>query len=155
MPGDDNYNGTEILVGLVVFIGILYLTYVSIGLGKWHLLGADGYVVYADFVSASGLNTGDPVEAVGVEIGNVESISLAPDYQARLRLRIKEGVTIYEDAIAFIEWEGLVGDRSVSIDPGNPPNPIEPGDEIEQTRSQPSLQDLVGKLVAGDLLSRE
>ena len=152
MPGNGNYKRTEILAGLLVFVAILYLTYVAIGLGRWHLLGAGGYIVYADFVSASGLNIGDPVEVAGVEVGTVESISVTDDYQARARLRIKEGVTIYEDATASIQWEGLVGDRSVSIDSGNPPDPLEPGDEIQQTRSQPSLQDLVGELIAGDLL---
>ena len=79
----------KLSVGLLVFIAILYLMYVAIQFGKRHVLGAGGYVVYADFISAPGLRVGDPVEVVGVEIGTLESISLATDYQARVDLRIK------------------------------------------------------------------
>ena len=87
----------KLSVGLLVFIAILYLMYVAIQFRKRHVLGAGGYVVYADFISASGLRVGDPVEVVGVEIGTLESISLATDYQALVDLRIKDDVTIYRD----------------------------------------------------------
>jgi phospholipid/cholesterol/gamma-HCH transport system substrate-binding protein len=129
--------------------------YIAIGLlGKRNVLGTSGYVVYGDFFSSSGLNIGDPVEIAGVEVGTVASISLA-DYQARVGLRIKDTVTINDDAIASIETKGLLGDKSVSIDPGNSEKRLGPGAEINKTESPPSLQSLVGKLVAGDLVSAE
>ena len=82
MLSDQNYSRTEISVGLLVLIGVLYLLYVVIGLlGNWDVLGTSGYVIYADFVSASGLHAGDPLEIAGVEVGTVESIDLA-DYQS-------------------------------------------------------------------------
>jgi len=130
---------------------MLYLIYVSIGFGLGYAPGADGYLLYADFASASGLNTGDPVEIAGVQVGKVESISLT-DYQARVGLRIRDTVPLHMDAVATIEPEGLIGDRVVVIEPGNSEQPLGPGDEIEQTKSLPSLQELVGKLLAGDLL---
>jgi phospholipid/cholesterol/gamma-HCH transport system substrate-binding protein len=151
MASDENYNRGEILVGSLVSIGILYLVYVGIGLGNWHVLGADTYVVYADFVSASGLNVGDPVEIAGVEIGNVESISLVY-FQARVDLRIKDSVTIHEDSIATIKTKGLIGDRLLSVEPVTSVKSLEPGDEIKKTASPQSLQELVGELVAGDLV---
>ncbi|MGH7783027.1 MAG: MlaD family protein, partial [Candidatus Binatia bacterium] len=153
MPSDENYSRTEISAGLLVFIGVLYLLYVAIGLlGNGNVLGTSGYVIYADFVSASGLHAGDPLEIAGVEIGTVESISLA-DYRARVSLRINENVRIHEDAIASIEQDWLIGNSTISIDPGASAKILGPGDEIEQTWSPPSLQYLVGKLLAGDLVS--
>jgi phospholipid/cholesterol/gamma-HCH transport system substrate-binding protein len=150
-----HYDRIEIIVGFFVFLGTLYLLYIAIGLfGKWNVLGTSGYVLYADFFSASGLNVGDPVEIAGVEVGTVASVSLADD-QAHVGLRIKDTVTINDDAIASIETKGLIGDKSVSIDPGNSEKRLGPGAEINETESPPSLQFLIGKLVAGDLLYGE
>ena len=151
MPSDQNYSRTELSVGLLVFIGVLYLLYVAIGLlGNGNVLGTHGYVVYADFVSASGLHVGDPLEIAGVEAGTVESIRLA-DYRARVTLRIIDNVRIHEDAIASIEQDWLIGDRTISIDPGGSAKILGPGDELKQTRSPPGLQYLVGKLLTIDL----
>src|SRR5688500_19767101 len=83
MPSEQNYSRTEISVGLLVFVGVLCLLYAAIGLmGNGNVLGTSGYVIYADFVSASGLHVGDPLEIAGVEAGTVETIRLA-DYRAR------------------------------------------------------------------------
>src|SRR5919106_4820757 len=105
MPSTANHNRTEILIGTVAFVAILYVIYVAIGLAGWTVFGKHGYTLYADFFSASGLHVGDPVLIAGVEVGNVQSISLA-DYQARVGLRLKDGVAIQQDAIAAIENKG-------------------------------------------------
>lgn len=154
MSSDANHNRSEILVGIFVVIAILYLIYAAIGFGIQNLPGMGVYVLYADFVSASGLHTGDPVKVAGVKVGTVESITLA-DYRARVALTIKDTVDIHADAIASIERGGLIGNRSVSIEPGSSAKLLGPGGEIMQTESPPSIQQLVGKLFAGDLTSAE
>jgi phospholipid/cholesterol/gamma-HCH transport system substrate-binding protein len=154
MSSDANYNRTEIVAGIFVFIGILYLIYVAIGLTNCSLTGAGDYVLYAEFVSASGLHVGDPVEVAGVQIGTVEAISLA-DYQARVALRIKDNVRIHKDAVASIEQNWLIGDSTVSIHSGTSKKTLGPGGEIKETWSPPTLQYLIGKLLAGDLISAE
>lgn len=151
MSSSANYKRTEILIGIIVLIGLIYI---AIELAGWVVLGKPSYILYADFFSASGLHVGDPVEIAGVDVGKVESISLA-DYRARIGLRIIDGVTIRQDAIATIETKGLLGERSVSIEPGNSAKSLVPGDEIKETESPTSFQDLVAKLVTGDLISAE
>ena len=94
------------------------------------------------------------VRDCGVEVGTVESIRLA-DYQARVTLRINDNVRIHEDAIASIEQDWLIGNRTISINPGTSRKILGAEDEIKQTRSPPSLQYWVGELVAGDLVSVE
>jgi phospholipid/cholesterol/gamma-HCH transport system substrate-binding protein len=112
-----------------------------------------GYVLHADFVSASGVNVGDPVKIAGVKVGTVQSISLA-DYQARVAFRIKDTVEVHEDASASIETEGLIGDRSISIDPGTAgEKPLGPGDEIKDTDSPLSITEFLGTFLTGDLAS--
>jgi hypothetical protein len=48
--------------------------------------------------------------------------------------------------------EGFIGDRSVWIDPGTSDQSLRPGDKIKETESAESLQYLLGKLVAGDVV---
>ena len=153
MISDGNYHGKEITAGLLVLIGISYLLYIAVGAATRKIPAMGGYVLHADFVSASGLNVGDPVEVAGVKVGTVQSIRLA-DYQARVAFRIKDSVEVYEDAGASIETEGLIGDRSISIDPGTAgKKPLGPGDEIKDTDSPLSITELLGTLLTGDLRS--
>jgi phospholipid/cholesterol/gamma-HCH transport system substrate-binding protein len=153
MTSDGHYDGKEISAGLLVLIGIFYLLYVAVEAVTRKIPAMDGYPLHAEFVSASGLNVGDPVEIAGVKIGTVQSISLA-DYQARVAFRIKDTVAVYEDASASIETQGLIGDRSISIDPGTTAKkPLRPGDEIKDTDSPLSITELLGRLLTGDLTS--
>jgi phospholipid/cholesterol/gamma-HCH transport system substrate-binding protein len=91
----------NIAVGLFLVLGILALGYLSIKLGRVSFFGGSSYAVTVDFPSVGGLKPGSTVEIAGVEIGRVESIGLA-DYQARVTLRLNEGVRLQEDAIAAI-----------------------------------------------------
>jgi len=146
-----NQKSTEIFVGVLVAAAIVCLSFAAINMGQ-ATLSDSGYILYADFASASGLDAGDPVKIAGVEIGEVASIALA-DYQARVAFRIREHVRIYEDAVASIKTDGLIGDKSVSIDPGTSSDPLNSGEPITETRSSRSLHDLLGKWVGGDLVS--
>jgi phospholipid/cholesterol/gamma-HCH transport system substrate-binding protein len=153
MTSDGNYHGKEITAGLLVLIALFYLLYVALGAATRNIPAIDGYVLHADFVSASGLIVGDPVEVAGVKVGTVQSIRLA-DHQARVAFRVKDTVEVYEDASASIETEGLIGDRSISIDPGTAARkPLGPGDEIKDTDSPLSITELLGTLLTGDLAS--
>lgn len=154
MPTDSKHNRVETLVGLIVIAGVLLLGYIAIGWINRNLLRASSYVVYADFASASGLHVGDPVEIAGVEVGTVESVGLA-DYQARIALRVKETVRIREDAIASVKRDWFIGDTTIAIDPGVSLKMLGPGDEIKRTESPPSIQQLAGELLAGDLIPNE
>ena len=154
MGTDIQHNRRETVVGVLVIAGILIFCFAAFQWISRNLLDATGYILYADFVSASGLHSGDPVEIAGVQVGAVDSITLN-DYQARLALRIKDTVTIYEDASATINTDWLIGNGRISIDPGASGEILRPGEEIKNADSPPTIQDMVGQLVAGNLLSRK
>ena len=59
-----------LLLGVFGFLG-----YLSLHLGQVEL-GSDSYAVYADFITAGGLQDGAVIELAGVEIGRVERIRL-------------------------------------------------------------------------------
>jgi phospholipid/cholesterol/gamma-HCH transport system substrate-binding protein len=148
-----NQSRTDILVGIFVLVGLVCLGYLAIRLGKLELFGAQGYVVFADFVSVAGLKLGDPVEIAGVRVGKVEGIGLADD-RARLRLRVSDDVKLQEDVIASVRARGLIGDKFVLLAPGGSDKLIAPGGRIRETESPPDIPDLIGKFVGGDLTSK-
>jgi phospholipid/cholesterol/gamma-HCH transport system substrate-binding protein len=146
-----NPRSLEIIVGGLLVGAMVYLGFLAIHLGQ-AMLTDSGYVLYADFASASGLVAGDPVKIAGVKIGEVKSITLANNYLARVALRVQDKVKVYDDAVASIETVGLIGDRFVSITPGTSDNRLDLRERIARTQSARSLQYLLGKWVAGDLL---
>ena len=148
-----NHSRTDIVVGVFVLVGLVCLGYLAIRLGKLELFGAQGYVIFADFVSVAGLKLGDPVEIAGVRIGKVEGIGLADD-RARLTMRVSDQVKLQEDVIASVRARGLIGDKFVLVTLGSSDKIIPPGGKIRETDSPPDIPDLIGKFVGGDITSK-
>ena len=138
----------NVAVGIFVVIGILALGYLSIKLGRVSFLGTSGYAVSVDFPGTGGLKAGSAVEIAGVEIGRVDAIALV-DYQARVTLRIHEGVKLQDDAIASIKTKGLIGEKYVRISPGASDKLIGPGGRIREVEAPVDLEELISKYIFG------
>ncbi|MDQ7011255.1 MAG: outer membrane lipid asymmetry maintenance protein MlaD [Mariprofundaceae bacterium] len=141
------YKRIEITVGLFVFIGLLSMGYLALKLGQIGGLGQSGYTVEAVFQDAGGMRVGGDVMLAGVVIGRVDAISLKDNEEARLTLRINDGVKISTDAFASIRTKGIIGDRYVRITPGMEEDYLEEGDEIEETESAINIEDLISKYI--------
>jgi phospholipid/cholesterol/gamma-HCH transport system substrate-binding protein len=70
---------------------------------------------------------------------------------AKVEFRIRKGIKIYDDAIASIKTEGLIGDKFVSIDPGGAGKIMKPGGMIIDTESPTDIQELISKYAFGDV----
>jgi phospholipid/cholesterol/gamma-HCH transport system substrate-binding protein len=68
-----------------------------------------------------------------------------------VELRINRGVEIFDDAIASIKTEGLIGDKFVSIEPGGSGALLTPGQAILDTESPADLMELISKYAFGDV----
>jgi len=143
----NEYKRIEIIVGLFVFLGIAGMFYMALKLGEIGGLGSSGYELVADFDDVGGIRAGADVMMSGVVIGRVESVVLDKDDQARLTLRIHDGVKITTDAIASIRTKGIIGDRYVRISQGADDTFLGDHDTIEETESAINLEDLVAKHV--------
>jgi len=142
----------ETVVGIFVVIGLICVGYMTIKLGKVSLFGDDYYSLYARFSSVSGLKTGSPVEVHGIEVGRVEKMTLDNEKQsAVLELKIRKGVTVYDDAIASIKTAGLIGDKFVNIDPGGGGEVLASGAFISETASPTDMEELISKYAFGDV----
>jgi phospholipid/cholesterol/gamma-HCH transport system substrate-binding protein len=138
----------ELSVGVFVIIGMLGLAYLSIKLGRVDFFGGGGYLVTADFPSVGGLKAGSAVEIAGVEIGRVERIGLA-DFQARVTLRINDGVPLQEDSIASIKTKGLIGEKFIRISPGGSDRTIPPNGRIREVEPPVDFEELLSKYIFG------
>jgi len=143
----------ELLVGFVLFLGVGVLIYLSLRLGQVDLAGTWGYPVQADFPTAGGLQRGAVVELAGVEIGRVEAVELA-NYQARVLMKIRHGVSLHEDARAAIKTKGLIGERYVEISPGRGDGLIAPGGQIRETEPPVDIQEVIAKFIFGNVESK-
>jgi phospholipid/cholesterol/gamma-HCH transport system substrate-binding protein len=142
----------ETVAGIFVLIGLVCVGYMTLKLGRVKLLSHDSYPLYARFNSVSGLRAGNPVEMLGIEIGEVTGFKLDQEKQVVMaELKIREGIKVYEDAIASIKTSGLIGDRYVSLDAGGSGSILKPGGIITQTESSPDFSDLIGKYAFGDI----
>ena len=137
---------TELRVGLFVFAALIIVMIAIFYVTGGSFLGPK-YRVITYLPEVDGLNTGAPVALDGVEVGNVQSISLTAHPTTRnesitLVLRIDKR---YQDQIrtnpadpsmsstASLVTQGLLGDRYVSITRGFSGTPVQPNGVIPGT----------------------
>jgi len=146
----------ETAVGIFVAIGLLCVGYLTVKLGNVAFFEGDQYRVLARFTSVSGLRAGSSVQMYGIEVGRVEKLGMdAEAQQAQVEMLVRKDIKIYEDAMASIKTEGLIGDKYVSIDPGGMGEPLKPGDSIIQTQAAVDVGDLISKYAFGDVKKEE
>ncbi|UCD77491.1 MAG: outer membrane lipid asymmetry maintenance protein MlaD [Desulfobacterales bacterium] len=142
----------ETVVGIFVVIGLVCIGYMTVKLGNVGFLGDNSYTLNANFTAVTGLRVGNPVNMLGLEIGRVESFKMDQENQVvKVQFRINKGIEIFDDAIASIKTEGLIGDKYVSIDPGGGGDLLADGDSITDTNSPTDIMDLVSKYAFGDV----
>jgi phospholipid/cholesterol/gamma-HCH transport system substrate-binding protein len=147
-----NKHRVETTVGIFVVVGLFCIGYMAVKLGDVSIFGDDSYTLSARFSSVTGLKPGSSVEMLGIEVGKVDTLSLDQDRQlAMVELRIRNGVQVYDDAIASIKTSGLIGDKYVQIDPGGAGDLLGEGDGIIDTNSPLDIEALIGKFAFGSI----
>src|SRR5580693_5060892 len=143
---------TELRVGLFVLAGAVLLAVVIFyvtGGGGW----GPKYRLRAFLPEVDGLSLGAPVRVDGVEVGNVEKISIAipkpgeptsKDRNIEVDLRVQKTVESYirSDSSAGLITEGLLGNRYVDIDRGYVGRVLQNDEEIPG-REEKALKEVV------------
>lgn len=133
----------QIIVGAVavmVFGTVLVLTYMGVVVNPGT---SSSYRLYAMFNRVDGLAIGDDVQVGGVPVGEVDSMTLGPNYRARVGFTVAEDVQIPEDTSVSIQTDGLFGRKFVVLEPGGAESMLADGGVI--TFTQDSL--IVGELL--------
>lgn len=136
----------EAKVGIFVLLGIVILTFFTFRVSKMGGIGVKGYKLTVDFETAAGLEPKANVKMAGVPIGKVEEIRLE-GINARLVLRIRDGVRIPIDSVASIQTQGLLGEKYVEILPGKETGRmLPPGGRVAKTIPPANLDEIIRKV---------
>jgi phospholipid/cholesterol/gamma-HCH transport system substrate-binding protein len=142
----------ETVVGLFMLAGLICVAYMAVKLGNVSLFGDNTYTLYARFDKVTGLHVGNPVDILGLEVGRVSGLHIGQQQQrAVVAMKIKKGIKIYDDAIASIKTEGLIGDKYVDLDAGGGGDLLKPGGTIIDTVAPVDLGELIGKYAFGSV----
>lgn len=142
----------ETTVGIFLVFGLLCIGYMTVKLGHVSLLGDNAYSLFARFTTVSGLRAGSPVDMLGIEVGRVGRLTMdQKDQMAVVEIRIQKDIKVYDDAIASIKTEGLIGDMFLTIDPGGAGKLLGPGGTITETQPAVDIVDLIGKYAFGEV----
>lgn len=150
---------TELRVGLFVLVGLLVLAAGIFYVTGARFLGAK-YRLRTFLPEVSGLATGAPVRLDGVEVGNVEFITMASRAKGKVVERsrnIEVGMRIdrtykpdiLTDSTASLVTEGLLGNRYVNITRGFTGVAIDDNGEIKGTEEK-AIKEVVQR--SADLL---
>jgi phospholipid/cholesterol/gamma-HCH transport system substrate-binding protein len=94
----------------------------------------------AEFLNVTGLETGDFVRIAGVEVGQVENISIQPDTTALVEFTADKSVVLTDGNRAVIRYDDLIGGRYLSVVEGaGGTTKINPGGTIPLARTSPAL----------------
>lgn len=142
----------ETFVGIFMLIGLVCVAYMALKLGNVSIFTDDTQLIYARFNRVTGLRTGNPVNMFGLQIGRVENLTIDQENQkAVVEMSIDKKIEIYDDAIAAIKTEGLIGDKYIDIDAGGGGELLKPGGTIIETVSPVDIGDLIGKYAFGSV----
>jgi phospholipid/cholesterol/gamma-HCH transport system substrate-binding protein len=145
-------SSVELGVGVFVLLGIICVGYLTLRLGEVEVLRDNYYFLDARFTSVTGLKVGAQVEIAGVQVGQVDAISLDyKEFVALVRLKLREGVQLSEDAIASVQTAGLLGDKFIQLSQGGSDQMLKPGDRIIETEPALNIEDLIRKYAFGKL----
>ncbi len=136
------------MLAALIILGVFILKIEDIPLGE----RGDRLHISARFPSAAGVDRKAAVRIAGVRVGMVEEIRLEGT-QAVIDMSLDPGVVVHRGARAQVTSLGMLGDKYVDIDPGDPEAPaLEEGAVIEGG-APPSFDDAleVATEIGGDL----
>jgi phospholipid/cholesterol/gamma-HCH transport system substrate-binding protein len=112
--------GLFVIGGLAVFVIAIFI------IGKQKNLFNPVFKLTTTFKNVSGLQVGNKVRLLGIDVGNVDKIVIVNDSTVLVDMLIKKNVHefIKEDCIVAIGSEGLIGDRLLIITEGSIDGPI-------------------------------
>jgi phospholipid/cholesterol/gamma-HCH transport system substrate-binding protein len=134
--------GMFVIIGLALFIGTIYFV------GKQKNLFGNTFHLKAQFKTVSGLKEGNNVRFSGINIGTVNTIELITDSSVLVDLVIKKNVQqfIKTDAIASIGSDGLMGDKVLTISPGNGSCGMVSNNTLITSKSAVEMADIMNSL---------
>lgn len=107
----------SIKLGIFVLLALVFLLAALYFMGSMRNLFGDSFRLKAGFNNVDGLQPGNNVRLMGIDVGTVEEINILNDTTIEVTMLIDENVHAYikKDAEASIGTEGLMGSRLVNL----------------------------------------
>jgi phospholipid/cholesterol/gamma-HCH transport system substrate-binding protein len=136
-------------IGIFVVVGSLLFATAVFLIGNQHNFFSKHIELFTEVKNLNGLAKGAKIRVAGFDAGEVAEISVpaSPAAGFRLTLRITDQVRglIRTDSVATIETEGVVGDKILSIGPGNSTTPEAAPHTTLPSKETSDIADLVQK----------
>ena len=137
----------EISVGIVFLVALIILGYYTIIMSSRFIEPDNSYPITVIFPNVEGLAIANKVKVNGVISGKVEDITLM-DHHVKVKLRMYNRFTLYENFVIRIRNEALLGKKFISIFPGTPVDndALEQGVVITRENLPGKYEDIVTSL---------
>ncbi|MCV6599008.1 MAG: MlaD family protein [Alphaproteobacteria bacterium] len=132
--------------GVVLAIAVTFLMFVY---SSSNIKTVDGFNLIAKFSNVNGIAVGSDVTIGGFKVGSVSNIDIEDDFFVKTTLTIKDSLKdrIPYDSIATVSSPGLMGNKLIAIEAGFEEEFLHDGDEITNTQSGASLEQLLGQVI--------
>ncbi|MBF4162459.1 MCE family protein [Nocardioides acrostichi] len=104
------------LVKLTVFVVVTTLATGILAVAVGNLSFGDTKEYKAEFVDATGVNTGDDIRVAGVKVGTVKDVSIVDRTRALITFDVDTTVPVTMATHATIRYRNLVGQRYIALD---------------------------------------
>ncbi|PMP77173.1 MAG: MCE family protein [Sulfurihydrogenibium sp.] len=138
-----NNNALKVGIFVLVIAGLLGFLIIKFS-GKEFGQSYKDYYVY--FTDAQGLSKGADVQVQGVKAGKVEDITFEQG-KVKVKFKVKQEIPIYKDASVVIRTYGLMGDKYLYIEPGNPSSgELASGGVLQTTIKMASTEEMINQV---------
>lgn len=109
--------GQKVRTGIFAIIGVFLLVGAVFLIGKSKNMFGQSFHIYGTFRNVGGLQVGNNIRFVGVNVGTIQSIRIISDTEARVDMILEDKVHPYikSNAVASIGSDGLMGDKLIVI----------------------------------------
>ena len=116
----------KVRLGLFIAVGLLLFALAVFFIGQQKNLFNPVFVLNTTFSNVSGLQVGNNVRYLGINVGTITDIKIANDSSVMVQMQIRKEIQqhIKADSKAQIGSEGLIGDRLLIITPGTDSNTV-------------------------------
>ena len=114
-------NSYKVRLGIFLTIGITLLLGAVFIIGKQKNMFNPVFKLTSTFYNVSGLQVGNNIRFLGINVGTVDKISIISDSSVRVEMIIKSDVRqfIKQDSKVTIGSDGIIGDRIILISQGS------------------------------------
>ncbi len=123
----------EAKVGFFVFVGLLFLFFLSTQVSKFSNLGKEGYPLYSYIKNASGLEINSKVKINGIKGGYLKNMSIDGS-RVKLELFIYENFKIPKDSVLKLSQESMLSGKYPEITLGESKEYLKAGDVLKSAK---------------------